>query len=95
MEISKKLPYDPVIPLLGIYLKKMNMLIQNDTIWFSSSISEYFSEEKNNNLKTYMYKINKVLLYSIGNYMQYSEINHNGKEHEKEYNWITLLYTKN
>ena len=46
MEISKKLPYDPVIPLLGIYPKKMNMLIQNDTILFSSSISEYFSEGK-------------------------------------------------
>ena len=45
-----------------------------------------FLKEKNTNLKTYMYKINKVLLYSIGNYMQYSEINHNGKEHEKEYN---------
>ena len=42
-----------------------------------------FLKEKTTNLKTYMYKINKVLLYSIGNYIQYSEINHNGKEHEK------------
>ena len=25
----------------------------------------------------------KVLLYSIGNYIQYSVINHNGKEYEK------------
>ena len=28
---------------------------------------------------------NKVLLYSRGNYSQYSVINHNGKEYEKEY----------
>ena len=28
---------------------------------------------------------NKVLLYSIGNYIQYSMINHNGKEYENEY----------
>ena len=27
---------------------------------------------------------NKVLLYSTGNYIQYSEINHNGKEYKKE-----------
>ena len=27
---------------------------------------------------------NKVPLYSIGNYIQYSMINHNGKEYEKE-----------
>ena len=27
---------------------------------------------------------NKVLLYSIGNYIQYPVINQNGKEHEKE-----------
>ena len=26
---------------------------------------------------------NKVLMYSIGKYIQYPEINHNGKEHEK------------
>ena len=27
----------------------------------------------------------KVLLYSMGNYIQYPVINHNGKEYEKEY----------
>ena len=27
---------------------------------------------------------NKVILYSIGNYIQYSVINHNRKEYEKE-----------
>ena len=27
---------------------------------------------------------NKVLLYSTGNYIQYSVINHNGKEYKKE-----------
>ena len=27
---------------------------------------------------------NKFLLYSIGNYIQYPAINHNGKENEKE-----------
>ena len=27
----------------------------------------------------------KVLLYSTGNYIQYSVINHNGKEYEKKY----------
>ena len=28
---------------------------------------------------------NKVLLHSTGNYIQYSVINHNGKEYEKGY----------
>ena len=28
--------------------------------------------------------INKILLYSTGNYIQFPEINHNGKEYEKE-----------
>ena len=32
---------------------------------------------------------NKVLLYSIGNYIQYPVINHNEKENEKEYLCIT------
>ena len=31
---------------------------------------------------------NKVLLYSTGNYIQYFEINHNGKEYEKEYLYL-------
>ena len=29
--------------------------------------------------------INKVLLDSTGNYVEYPVINHNGKEYEKEY----------
>ena len=41
----------------------------------------------------------QVLLYSTGNYIQYSVANHNEKEHEKEYiymyNYITLLYSRN
>ena len=32
---------------------------------------------------------NKVLLYTTGNYIQYPEINHNGKECKKEYIDIT------
>ena len=41
--------------------------------------------------------MNKDLLHSTGNYIQYPMINHNGKECEKEYmyNWITLLYSIN
>ena len=43
--------------------------------------------------------INKVLLFSTGNYIQYPVINHNGKEYEKEYIYmrdgITLLYGGN
>ena len=31
------------------------------------------------------YIVNKVLLYSTGNNIQYPMINHNGKENEKEY----------
>ena len=31
---------------------------------------------------------NKILLYSTGNFLQYPIINHNGKEHEKEYIYI-------
>ena len=36
---------------------------------------------------------NKVLLYSTGNYIQYSVTNHNGKECEKEY--IIYIYVYN
>ena len=32
---------------------------------------------------------NKVLLYSIGNCIQYFVINHNGKEYEKEWVYIS------
>ena len=32
---------------------------------------------------------NKVLLYSTGKYIQYPVINHNGKEYEKEYIYIS------
>ena len=43
------------------------------------------------------YKINKDLLYSTGNYIQYLVITYNGKESEKEYistyNGIILLCT--
>ena len=42
---------------------------------------------------------NKVLPYSTGNYIQYPVINHNGKEHEKEYGYmcdgISLLFSRN
>ena len=34
---------------------------------------------------------NKVLLYSAGNYIQYSEINHNGKEYTQEYGNIDSM----
>ena len=48
-----------------------------------------------------MYKADKQqgLLYNTENYIQYSVINHNEKEYEKQYlymyNWITFLYTRN
>ena len=32
----------------------------------------------------------QVLLYSTGNYIQYSVANHNEKEHEKEYIYICI-----
>ena len=32
----------------------------------------------------------KVLLYSTGNYIQYTMINHNGEDYEKEYTGIFL-----
>ena len=32
----------------------------------------------------------KVILYSTGNYIQYSVTNHNGKEYEKEYVYIYI-----
>ena len=42
-------------------------------------------------IQTTIYKINnKVLLYSMGNYIQYPVINHNGKEYEKEYVYICI-----
>ena len=34
---------------------------------------------------------NKVLLFSTGNYIQYSEINHNGKEYKQEYGNIDSM----
>ena len=37
-----------------------------------------------------MYKLNKVLLYSTGNYIQCFVINHNGKECEKERVYICI-----
>ena len=42
-----------------------------------------------------IYKINKDLLYSTRNYIQYLITNYNGKESEKEYMYkgITLLFT--
>ena len=33
---------------------------------------------------------NKALLYSIGNYIQYLVLNHNGQEYEKEYIYIYI-----
>ena len=35
-------------------------------------------------------RINKVLLYSTGNYIQYPVIFQNGKEYEKEYIYICI-----
>ena len=35
-------------------------------------------------------RINKVILYSIGNYIQYPVINQNGKEYEKESAYICI-----
>ena len=36
---------------------------------------------------------NNVLLYSTGNYIQYSVINHNRKDYEKEYIYILYIHT--
>ena len=36
----------------------------------------------------YIEWINKVLLCSTGNYIQYPVINHNGKEYEKEFIYV-------
>ena len=37
---------------------------------------------------------NKALLYRTGNYIQYSVINHNGKEYEKECVFIYIYKTE-
>ena len=42
----------------------------------------------------YIEWINKVLLYSTGNYIQYPVINLNGKEYEKEYIYIYIYIYK-
>ena len=44
-----------------------------------------------NILILYIEWMNKVLLYSIGNYIHYPVINHNRKEYEKEYIYGTSL----
>ena len=36
----------------------------------------------------YIQQGNKVLLYNTGHYIQYSVINHNGKEYEKKYTYV-------
>ena len=33
---------------------------------------------------------NKILLYSIGNYIQYFVINHNGKEYDKKHTYVCI-----
>ena len=38
-----------------------------------------------------VYRMNKVLLYSMGNYVQYSVISHNGKGYEKESIYIIYI----
>ena len=57
------------------------------------------NQKKKMVVSIYIEWINKVLLCSTGNYIQYPVINHNGKEYEKEciymYNWVTLLYSSN
>ena len=40
--------------------------------------------DQNMQTDSYIEQINKVLLYSTGNYIQYPVINHNGKEFEKK-----------
>ena len=35
---------------------------------------------------------NKVLLYSTGNYIQNPVINHNGREYEREYIHVYILF---
>ena len=43
-------------------------------------------------MQNIIYRMNKqqgLTAYSTGNYIQYSVINHNGKEYEKEYICIT------
>ena len=37
--------------------------------------------------------MNKVLLYSTGNYIQYLVITYNGKESEKEYMYISYTHS--
>ena len=41
-------------------------------------------------IRTYRLKqlFNRVLLYSTGNHIQYSSINHNEKEYEKQYIYL-------
>ena len=54
-------------------------------------------------MQTGIYRMDKqkVLLNDTGNYIQYSVINHNGKEYEKEcihkyiYSWVPLLFSSN
>ena len=36
------------------------------------------------------FRINKDILYSTGNYIQYLEINHNGKEYNKESIYLSM-----
>ena len=38
---------------------------------------------------------NKILLYSTGNYTQYPVTHHKGKEYEKEYIYVYIIYIYN
>ena len=55
-EVSQKklkieLPYNPAIPTLGVYLKKIKPLSQSDVLQLNSSIQQHYSQEANNKNK--------------------------------------------
>ena len=71
---------------------------QNTYIWLSNRKWIYWEYGINRCTLPYIKQINKDLLYSTGNYVQYVEITCNRKDSVKEnvymYNWIILLHTR-
>ena len=70
--------------------KKTNLCIPKEK-WGKGGVNQEFGISIYK-LLYIKYINNKVLLYSIGNYIKYTSINCNGKEYEKEYVYTYIGY---
>ena len=102
-KLKIELPYDPAVPFLAIYPDKTVIWQDIRTPMFIAALFTIAKTWKHwefgfSRCKlVYIGRINnKVLLYSIWNYIQYPVINHNENIWKRlyTYNWLTLLYSR-